>query len=300
MISTQLFHEFYTYLLTQKRVATNTYAAYQSDIDQFKNFLLSQKKELSQISVQELKDFLAHLKSINISARSMARKISALKNFWAYVHEYHALPNHAQELITPSIEKKLPHYLSEPEVEHLLAIADEDSTPLGKRNKIILYLLYATGMRISELVHLKLSTIHFDTGFIAVKGKGGKERMIPVPAPMVVLLREYVTTVHPRLIAKGGTTEYLFPIKYKAVMRPITRQSCWIILKNLWKKTGNTKSISPHQLRHSLATHMLQRGADLRSLQLLLGHEDLATVQVYTHVETSHMRSIYDKKHPRS
>ena len=202
------------------------------------------------------------------------------------------MPDLGQQLTFPKIEKRLPNYLSEQEIEILLQMADRDTSTLGKRNKVMLYLLYVTGLRITELTTLKTSAIQWDTGFLHVEGKGGKQRMIPLPQPMrsLELLKEYA----------DKQRDYLFPIRYAGTIRPITRQAFWGILKQLWKKTGIAKSISPHQLRHSLATHLLKRGADLRSLQLLLGHENLSTVQIYTHVETSHLRTIYNKKHPRS
>ncbi len=291
--------KFEAYLLTEKRVSTNTFNAYKSDLEQFMAFLQSRNILLQDASRQHIKNFLLYLKTMSLSARSMARKISSLKVFFSYLHRQVGFNNLADDLTFPKIDKKLPLYLAENEVEQLLAIAEQDKTNIGMRNKVILYLLYVSGMRISELTGLKLSDIHFDTGFITVQGKGGKGRMIPIPQPMMSMLAEYIQTVH-RIFARKRKTDYLFPIYYAGRVKPISRQAFWIILKQLCKKTGIKRSISPHQLRHSLATHMLKNGADLRSLQLLLGHENLSTVQIYTHVETSHLRKVYDKKHPRS
>jgi integrase/recombinase XerD len=166
-----------------------------------------------------------------------------------------------------------------------------------------MYLLYVSGMRISELVHMRVSDIQFDTGFLKITGKGEKERLIPVPEAMRQMLREYLETAHRDFMTKKGGTvhnDYLFPTWYAGTIKPITRQACWMILNSLWLKTGIQKTISPHQLRHSLATHMLKNGVDLRSLQQILGHENIGTVEIYTHVEVSHIREVYDKKHPRS
>ncbi len=292
--------QFFTYLLTEKRVASNTFSAYRTDILQFSRFLESKQAPLAECSLKLLKEFLHVLKNEHLCAASMARKISALKQFFSYTHDRHpAIDNHAEQLTFPKIEKKLPHYLSEEQVEQLLHASCEDTGPLGKRNKAMLYLLYVTGLRISELTQLQTGSIQWDTGFLRVEGKGGKQRMVPLPEPMRVLLKEYLETVHYN-ITHAKKTDHLFPIIYAGTVRPITRQAFWGILKQLCLRAGLPKSISPHQLRHSLATHLLKRGADLRSLQLLLGHENLSTVQIYTHVETSHLRTIYDKKHPRS
>jgi len=291
--------QFFTYLLTEKRVSANTFAAYKTDIVQLVTFLNNQKIMREQIGIKELKLFLQNLKKEHLCSSSMARKISSLKIFFSYAHEKGLLPDLGEQLTFPKVDKKLPTYLSEQEIEALLQVAERDQSPLGKRNKVILYLLYVTGLRISELINLKIGSISWDTGFLHVDGKGGKQRMIPLPEPMQALLKEYLETVHYNIKSKKAT-DILFPVLYAGTVRPITRQAFWGILKQLWKKTGIAKTISPHQLRHSLATHLLKRGADLRSLQMLLGHENLATVQIYTHVETSHLRVVYDKKHPRS
>ncbi len=292
---------FLTYLLTERRVSSNTFQAYKTDLQQFEHFIKKNNFDISQLTAKEIKLFLHDLKKEQLAARSMARKISTLKAFFSYASQKGLAPDLGNQLIFPKIEKTLPSYLSEQEIESLLQVADRDTSANGKRNKVMLYLLYVSGLRVSELINLTINAIQWDTGFLRVEGKGGKQRMIPLPAPMVVLLKEYVENIHPNVSdKKKKATDYLFPVLYAKTVRPITRQAFWAILKQLWKKTGITKSISPHQLRHSLATHLLKRGADLRSLQMLLGHENLSTVQIYTHVETSHLRTIYDKKHPRS
>ncbi|GMU19599.1 MAG: tyrosine recombinase XerC [Candidatus Babeliales bacterium] len=291
--------QFFTYLLTEKRVSRNTFSAYRTDILQFAQFL--EKKQISFVdcSLKELKEFLHILKNENISATSMARKISTLKQFYHFANQRWNSDNLAEQLTFPKIEKKLPHYLSEQDVEKLLAGSQQDTSPIGVRNRVMLYLLYVTGLRITELTQLLTSSILWDSGFLKVEGKGGKQRMVPLPEAMRISLKEYLEKYHSTL-SHSRKTDYLFPILYAGTLRPITRQAFWGILKQLCAKAGLPKSISPHQLRHSLATHLLKRGADLRSLQMLLGHENLSTVQIYTHVETSHLRKIYDKKHPRS
>jgi len=295
---------FETYLLTEKRVAHNTFGAYKRDLEQFVAFTERKKVTTKDLSSDHIKAFLQHLKRLRMSSRSMARKISTLKSFFTYLHHYAGWKNNfSNELITPKIEKRLPHFFTELEIEELFRISELDTTMAGKRNKVMLYLLYVSGMRISELCNLRMSDVHFDTGFIHVAGKGGKSRMVPLPQMMLEMLHEYSDTIYKEVNKKAkmrADSEYLFPIYYAGSIKPITRQSFWIILKKMWAKSGSDKSISPHKLRHSLATHMLKSGADLRSLQVLLGHENLSTVQIYTHVETSYLRKVYNKKHPRS
>jgi len=295
--------KFESYLLTQKRVSDNTFSAYRRDIEQFVKYLKGEDVTLQTLCVADLKSFLSHLKGEKIGPRSLARKVSALKAFFLYLNDRLDIPNLAAELHVPKIEKRLPTYLQENEIQQLFAAASEGTTSQEIRNKVMLYLLYVSGMRVSEMVGLKTSDLHFDTGIVHVQGKGGKQRIIPLPHPIMSMLKEYITITHPELIYQKGVenkTDYLFPIRYGGILKPISRQAFWVILNDLCTKSGLSQSVSPHKLRHSLATHMLKNGADLRSLQMLLGHENIATVQIYTHLETSHLRSVYDKKHPRS
>jgi site-specific recombinase XerD len=298
-----LITKFEAYLLTEKRVAANTFSAYKRDIAQLFVYLEQEKKFLVDLTVKDLKNFLRYLKGMNIGARSIGRKISALKLLFAYLHERFDVEDKTESLIFPKIKQRLPSFLTQEEIEALLHASEKDTSEAGVRNKTMLYLLYVTGMRISELVMLKTCDIHFDTGFITVHGKGNKERMVPIPVDMLDLLRHYVQHTHAAFTSKNKgrrQTDYLFPTVYAGKVKPITRQAFWLILNSMWKLTGIQKTISPHQLRHSLATHMLKNGVNIRSLQLLLGHESIATVQIYTHVEVSHVREVYDKKHPRS
>lgn len=292
--------KFETYLLTERCVSHNTVAAYKNDIMQFGSFLSSINLAFKDVTADDLKQFVGWLVQQQMSARTRSRKISALKSFYAYISSQFSLYNVAQDLLLPKIDKRLPHCLSEDEIDKLLTLVDNDKANHSFRNKVMVYLLYVTGMRISELVSLKLSDIHFDTGLISVTGKGGKGRMIPLADYIVPLLKEYLNRVHKQFVDRHKKTAYLFPTVYKKRIKSLSRQSFWLILKYLWNQTGSKQAISPHQLRHSFATHMLKRGADLRSLQLLLGHQNLATVQIYTHIETSYLRLVYDKKHPRS
>lgn len=293
--------QFQAYLLTEKRVSRNTYDAYAVDMEQLMLFLVKRKKRFDNATHEDLTSFLRYLKSsLKLSARTIARKISSIKTFYHYVNERHGYPNSAADLIFPKLEKRLPEYLTEQEVEKLFECADADGSDLGVRNKVMLMLLYVTGMRISELVSLTISSIQFDEGLVRVAGKGGKERMVPLAQPMMPVLQDYLDRVLPNIVQGRRENEYLFPVRYGSEIKPISRQAFWVILKKIALSVTSKKTISPHKLRHSLATHMLKKGADLRSLQLLLGHENLSTVEIYTHVEMSYARAIYDKKHPRS
>jgi len=293
--------KFEAYLLTEKRIAKNTFDAYRSDLAQFIFFLKGKNVSLKEATHNVIKEYLSVLKKDGISARSMARKISSLKAFYNYAHRIAGWQNHAEDLLFPKLEKSLPRFMTEEEIGILFDVVQKDSSHAGVRNKLLLHLLYVSGTRISELTQLKITDIHIDTGFITVQGKGGKQRMVPLPQQTFELIREYLDTVHKALQKKySGLIEFLFPTVYAGKIKPISRQSCWGILKKLCCAAGIKRNISPHQLRHSLATHLLKKGADLRSLQLWLGHENLTTVQIYTHVDTSFLREVYDKKHPRS
>lgn len=340
----QIINKFEAYLLTEKRVSQSTFEAYMRDIRQLVLYLKGEHNvDIKEAKREHLKDFLFYLKMKQSSAKTMSRKISAIKVFYNYVTKYLEWENIAGELIFPKLDKKLPQYLTEKEIEEIFLCAGQDNSSTGVRNKIMLYLLYVSGMRISEMVNLVVSQIQFDSGFININGKGGKGRIIPIPAEMLKLLDDYTNIILPKLMGKTDKiseaikgagkldkqlnkenskknnennktiknikiskvsrvckTDFLFPVTYAGKTRSMTRQAFWSILNKLWAKTGSKRSISPHQFRHSLATHMLKNGVDLRSLQMILGHENLCTVQIYTHLDVSYLRDVYNKKHPRA
>lgn len=293
---------FEAYLLTQKRMARNTVLAYMQDLQQFACFLQQVGCPLDALSEQIIQEFLYTLKKGHaLQARSMSRKISSLKVFFTYLHQQHGFADLTLNLQFPKLEKRLPNFLTEKEVEALLRCAREDTTLLGKRNTMVLLLLYSTGIRISEAMQLKISGIRFDTGFITVFGKGSKERLIPLAQPVLKELSSFLNEVHPKLLPKQtGAVDFLFPVLYKKEIKAMTRQAAWAIVKTMARKAGIERHLSPHTLRHSLATHLLEKGANLRLLQVWLGHENLSTVEIYTHINTNHLRKMYDKKHPRS
>ena len=300
----QYMASFETFLVSEKRISRNTFLAYQKDIVQILEFLDTQKIDLKNCSSKHLKQFLKVLKKQGLSSKTLSRKVSSMKIFFGFLADNHGFENHAQSLIFPKTDKSLPTYLTEDEVCRLLEATEQDTTYRGFRNKVMLYLLYSTGMRVTELVEMTIDRVHFDSGFVSVVGKGNKERMVPVPRKILDMISQYLDVIYEKLLPvktlPQGHVNYLFPSCYQCKIKPLSRQLLWSIVKKTLYHSGITKNISPHSLRHSLATHLLKNGANIRSLQLLLGHEQLTTVQIYTHLENKQLREIYDAKHPRA
>lgn len=301
-----LLTSFCTFLLTEKRVSKNTFLAYKRDIEQLLEYLNSKGVQIKICNKNHLKNFLKFLHANSCGAKTLSRKISCLKSFFNFLNERFDIPNRASALIFPKLEQTLPIYLTEAEVQYLLKIAAKDISDKGIRNRVMLALIYASGMRVSELVNLKIDQLHFDTGFVILSGKGNKERAIPLPGAVFKFLRFYLDNIYQNLKPKSEkgqkavSQNYLFFSYYANKIKPLSRQSFWVILKTILIKAKIKKKVSPHTLRHSLATHLLKSGANIRSLQLLLGHENISTVQIYTHLEKSHVRDIYNDKHPRA
>ena len=293
---------FTTYLLTEKRAPHNTFSAYKRDITQLLTYIKDQDTSITTCDVAHLKNYIGELRRGGISAKSVARKISSMKLFFAFCSKRLGVVNKAEGLVFPKLDKTFPVFLTNKEIEKLLEVTQEDTTPKGIRNSTMIYLMYASGMRVSELINITIDTIHFDTGFITFMGKGGKERSVPLPQTVLELLRFFLDEVHDLCMPRGiiPKKNYLFASYQNGKEKPLTRQNVWIILKRLIAQAGIKKNISPHSLRHSLATHLLKNGVDLRALQILLGHQNLKTIEVYTHLDTSDLREVYDKKHPRA
>lgn len=284
-------------------VAINTLQAYQRDILQCINFLESRgRTSFDQVTAQDIKEFLHHLRlTLKISARTVSRKLSSLKSFSKFLQYHYNHADFTYNVSFPKLEKSLPTFLTEDQILNLFNVAQTDETPTGKRNSTMIALMYVCGVRVSELVELTSSNINFTDGLLHVSGKGGKQRIVPLPNSMVEMLQVYLLNVQPYLFRNMTIiSDILFPILYADKVKPMTRQGFWGILKQVVTKAGLPDSISPHVLRHSIATHLLKKGANLRLLQMALGHEQLQTVQVYTHVEVSHLRKLYDAKHPRA
>lgn len=296
--------KFQMHLITERYVSEHTVEAYRSDVLQFVQFLISKSlaHNFHEVTLQHIKEFLKYIRyTLKLSPRTSSRKLSALKTFSDYLHRFHEIPLFTKGSIFPKLPKHLPKHISSDQVQAIIIASEEDETAVGVRNKVIICLLYACGMRVSELTNLQIQNINFEESYIQVLGKGQKERITPVPEELLALLSHYVTVIHPQLTSSSkATTTILFPVVFGKKIKSLTRQTVCKIIKQLAQNSGLIHSISPHILRHSLATHLLKKGANLRVLQTLLGHEKLTTVQVYTHVDTSHLRKLYDQYHPRA
>jgi len=291
-------NQFYQHLSAERGLAPLTVAAYAGDLQDFWEF--AESRGLSQwgaVSLAQLQEYLAALEGRGLSARSRARKLSALRQFYRFLQREEKVLSQANpvELVdSPRLPRRLPRVLGEGEVVALLAGPDP-ATPKGQRDAALLEVLYATGLRVSELVGLTLKQLDLRRGVVRPLGKGSKERVVPMVAKAVEKLELYLAQGRPRLL-KGRQSQYLFVNRQGG---PLTRQGFWKILKDYARKQG-VADLSPHTLRHSMATHLLSRGANLRVLQLLLGHADLATTQIYTHVDAARLKKAHQKAHPRS
>ena len=296
---------FQSYLLTEKRLSRNSVSAYMTDVRQMALYMVTKFDILfTSISTEQLKGYIRSLHATRAQPRTIARKISAFKVLYTFLAERFGYKNVADALVMPKIDKSLPVYLTHDEIKLLIEAAMKDESIKGRRNLMMLQLLYATGLRITELITLRSQNIHFDTGFLTVVGKGGRQRDIPLPLSITEQLQKYWREVVPVLLsdsaAQGSIKHLLFPSVRNNKVTVLTRQAYWGILKKMLLVSGIHKNVSPHTLRHSLATHLLQAGADIRSLQLWLGHEQMSTVEIYTHLDKTMVRKSYDKKHPRA
>ncbi len=288
--------EFLAHLDLERNLAPNTLAAYARDLRDFQTFLEKQGvKNFEEVGVEEILLFLEDLRKRGLSARSLARKLSALKTFYRYLELERGLKRNPLLLIEgPKLPRTLPKVLTVEEVERLIS-APDTSTPQGLRDRAMLETLYATGVRVSELIRLTFAQLNLSAGFIRVYGKGSKERLVPLGDLAREYLERYLREARP-LLARGQDSPFVFLNRQG---RPLTRQRFWQIIKDYARKVGINKEISPHVLRHSFATHLLEGGADLRAVQMMLGHASLATTQIYTHLDLRNLRAIHEKHHPR-
>ncbi len=286
---------FLDYLSVEKGFSPNTIHSYSLDLK--KLFLFFHKEKISWLKATEgdLIKFIHHHSRANLSPRSLARLISSTRSFYRFlVLDGLIAKSPATNLSTPKLWLDLPKFLTEQEVENLLAQPKEKNIR-GQRDKAMLELLYATGLRASELVSLKLKDLNLEQRYVLCQGKGGKERIVPFGHSAQEALREYLHKARSRLLKRENPSLFL-----SSRGRAFTRQGFWKMLKGYGRQAGLGKKISPHVLRHSFATHLLEGGADLRSVQLMLGHSQITTTQIYTHVSRKHLREVYNKYHPRS
>jgi integrase/recombinase XerD len=289
-------NQFYQHLTAERGLAPLTVAAYAGDLQDFWQFTDSRGLAgWGAVSLAHLQDYLAALEARGLSARSRARKLSALRQFYRFLQREGLVKVNPVELLdSPRLPQRLPKVLGEDEVAALLAGPDP-ATPLGQRDGALLELLYATGLRVSELVGLTLKQLDLRRGVVRPLGKGSKERVVPMVAAAVEKIEIYLAQGRTQLL-KGRQSPFLF-VNNRG--EKLSRQGFWKILKHYALKQGIT-GLSPHTLRHSMATHLLSRGANLRVIQLLLGHSDLATTQIYTHLDAARLKQAHEKAHPRS
>jgi len=287
---------FLHYLISERRLAENTVKAYAADVDFFLNFLWRASiSELDLVDIPVIHQFLEQARVHGIGHRSNARRISALRHFFSFLVRTDQVPRNPFAVIDlPKSGQILPKALSLTEVNKLLAPPAQTS-PLACRDRAMLFLLYSTGLRVSELVGLPLAACNLAAGFVRVFGKGGKERLIPFGAQAREQIENYLRQGRP-LILGGRRSNALFVTARGTAM---TRLRFWQIVRRTAIAAGITKDISPHMLRHSFATHLLAHGADLRSVQMMLGHSDITTTQIYTHIDQDRLKSVHRKYHPR-
>jgi len=292
-----LLDSFLEYLSVERGLAKNTIEAYKRDLKSYIYYL--RKKNIIDINSSNRAIIVAYLLQMQKSGKassSISRTCAALRSFYQFLFREHVISEDPTiDLDTPKLEQRLPKVLNTEEVEKLLSQPDI-TTPLGLRDKSMLELLYATGMRVSELISLSVEDVNLETGFLRCMGKGSKERIIPVGSIALEYLKEYLSSVRKQLL-NGKESKKLF---FNRQGNPMTRQGFWKIIKKYSKQAGIYKKITPHTLRHSFATHLLENGADLRAVQEMLGHADISTTQRYTHLTQNRIKQVYDKTHPRA
>ena len=296
MTNGRLIEEFAHHLTVERALARNSVIAYGQDLAKFERFLQRKARKAQQVRQGEIDEFARDLGRRSLSARSVARVLNAVRMFYRYLlAEKLVTSDPTAQVRAPRTAKSLPRFLTMNEIEHLLAAPDV-RTPRGLRDAAMLELLFATGLRVSELVSLRLRDASLDSGLVRCMGKGSKERMVPMSRAAVARLDAWLAKGRPAL-AGAQKSPALFLNSRGGAM---TRQGFWKILKEYGDTLGLGSRLSPHVLRHSFATHLLERGADLRSVQVMLGHADISTTQIYTHVNRDRLKRVYRQTHPRA
>ena len=299
MIGQEALAEYIIYLKVERGLSANTVTSYKRDIEKYLTFLTEKKiTQLDEVSRFEILDFLQTLRQSGAADNSIIRMVSSLRKFHQYLKRESIVSDDPMQLIdTPKKASTLPKAISPQAVEQLLE-APDTTTPLGVRDRTILELMYATGLRISELVNLKLSDMHLTMGFIQTMGKGEKERIIPLGEIASQWLDHYLEGARVYLQDQSAeTSEYVF---LNSRGKGLSRQGVWKKVKQLALEAGIDQNVTPHTLRHSFATHLLENGADLRMVQELLGHADISTTQIYTHITKTRLKQVYSDYHPRA
>lgn len=285
------------YLQLEKSLSPNTLDAYMSDVNKFRDFLREGGKDLLVAAIDDFRDFLAALNDVGILPRSQARILSSLRSFYGFLRLDGFLENDPTELLkTPKIGMRLPSVLSVQEIDDIINAIDL-SKPEGQRNRAMIEMLYSCGLRVSELCNLKLSHLYLSEGFIRVTGKGDKQRLVPISQRAIAELEAYRID-RDRINIKAGYSDFVFISERRK--KSLSRIMVFHFIKELAAAAGITKSISPHTFRHSFATHLLEGGANLRIIQAMLGHESIATTEIYTHIDRTRLRQEIIEHHPRN
>lgn len=290
--------EYLDHLRFERRLADHTIESYARDLNELVAYAAGLERRAEQLGRRELEAFVRSLMSDGRSPRSVARVVACVRGFYRYLQRHQQVTdNPAVDLQAPRAWKVLPKFLSMDDVDRLLSAPDV-TTVRGIRDRALIELLYATGLRVSELVDLRPQDLHLDAGYLTTVGKGRKQRIVPVGDEASSWIARYLSESRPQLLGARRSPRLFVNARGGGV--GMTRVGFWKILKQYAKTLGLSRQISPHVLRHSFATHLLERGADLRAIQMMLGHADLSTTQIYTHVLDARMRTLYDKFHPRA
>jgi integrase/recombinase XerD len=294
--SAALVDAYLDHLRIERRLSMNTVESYARDLAHLGRFAAGAGVALTAVDRAGLEQFVRDMMGSGLAPRSVARTVAATRGFYRYLVISRRLQsNPADDLQPPRAWPALPKYLSIEEVDRLLAQPDE-KIPRGLRDRAFIEVLYATGLRVSELVALKVTDVNLEGGFLTTRGKGSKERLVPVGDEAVAWLKRYLRDGRPALIGKRSSPRLFVNARGGT---SLTRMGLWKVLKGYGVAAGVGNRLSPHVLRHSFATHLLERGADLRAIQVMLGHSDLSTTQIYTHVLEARLRAVYDRFHPR-
>jgi integrase/recombinase XerD len=291
--------EFKSFLTIEKSLSENSVEAYIRDLEKLYAYLKQSGKlpPPDEVQLEDLRHFIEALNNAGLSARSQARIISAIRAFYKYLLIENKLENDPTLLLeAPKTGRKLPEVLSVEEIDKIIAAIDL-SKPEGHRNKTIIETMYGCGLRVSELVNLKISNIYLDDGFIRVEGKGKKERLVPIGKTAIKEIRLYLSEFRKHVIPDKAAQDILFLNRRG---KKLTRVMIFTVIRELAKKAGLLKTISPHTLRHSFATHLIEGGADLRAVQDMLGHESILTTEIYTHLDRHYLREVLIEHHPRA
>lgn len=292
-----LLDQFLDYITLERGLSENTRLAYGADLRSFLDFLEGRKiGSLNAVSRQLILDFLMDLRDRGLSTNSISRRLVSIKVFFRHLQQEGLLGRNITDTMeSPKLWKVLPDTLTYKEVERLLNSPDAQS-PLGIRNRAIMETLYGTGLRISELAHLTLDDLHFDAGYLRCMGKGQKERVVPLGESARNAIQRYLTDCRPNFLKTGDSRAVFLTRRGK----PFSRKGLWKLIKQHARDAGIMKNVKPHTLRHSFASHLLANGAPLRVIQEMLGHADITTTQIYTHVDPSRLKSVHAQYHPRA